>query len=185
MDVCQKDRRTHLSLVQMYAVINGRLSLFLVWTYVGRLPDVRSANSTWTNGETPDIRYFFRNTLWIIPRHTRQVDVRYFFRELVAPLSYKYFFPPLLLHPFLELWHAPKLPELKEPYNLERIVSLKKFCEDEPFSLLGFEVTPTYPAYLAFLHFLIYVLTSFSKSLLIISLKVLMFSKWAFLVSCC
>jgi hypothetical protein len=44
-------------------------------------------------------------------------------------------------------------------------------------SLLSFEVTPTYPAYLASFHFLIYVLASFSKSLLIISLKVLMFLK--------
>ena len=49
-------------------------------------------------------------------------------------------------------------------------------------SLLGFEVTPTYLAYLVLFHFLIYVLTSFPKSLLIISLKVLMFSKGAFLV---
>jgi hypothetical protein len=44
-------------------------------------------------------------------------------------------------------------------------------------SLFGFEVTLAYPAYLALFHFLIYVLTSFPKSLLIISLQVLMFSK--------
>ena len=56
-------------------------------------------------------------------------------------------------------------------------MSLEKFCEEEPMSLLGFEVTPTYPAYLALFHFIIYVLTSFPKSLLSISLKVLIFSK--------
>jgi hypothetical protein len=43
-------------------------------------------------------------------------------------------------------------------------------------SLLGFEVTLTYHTYLALFNFLIYFLTSFPKSLLI-SLKVLMFSK--------
>jgi hypothetical protein len=59
-------------------------------------------------------------------------------------------------------------------------VSLKEFCENEPMSLLGFEVTPAYPAYLVLFHFLFYVLTSFSKSLLIISLKVLVFSKKSF-----
>jgi hypothetical protein len=63
-------------------------------------------------------------------------------------------------------------------------VSLKEFCEKEPISLLGFEVTPTYPAYLALLHFRIYVLTSFPNSLLSISLKVLMFSKEPLQVSC-
>jgi hypothetical protein len=66
-------------------------------------------------------------------------------------------------------------------------VSLEKFCEEEPMFLLGFEVTPAYLSYLALFHFLNYVLTSFPKSLLSISLKlkVLMFSKGAFLVSCC
>jgi hypothetical protein len=44
-------------------------------------------------------------------------------------------------------------------------------------SLLGFEVTFGYPTYLALFHFLNYVLTSFPKSLLIISIKVFMFSK--------
>jgi hypothetical protein len=34
---------------------------------VGGPPDVRFANSTWTNEETSDVRYFLRNTLWIIP----------------------------------------------------------------------------------------------------------------------
>jgi hypothetical protein len=33
--------------------------------------DLHFTNSTQTNEETPDVRYFFRNTLWIIPRHTR------------------------------------------------------------------------------------------------------------------
>jgi hypothetical protein len=47
-------------------------------------------------------------------------------------------------------------------------------------SLLGFEVTPAYLTFLALSHFLIYVLMSFSKSLLSISLKVLMFSKSLF-----
>jgi hypothetical protein len=47
-------------------------------------------------------------------------------------------------------------------------VSLEKFCEEEPMSLLGFEVTLAYPAYLALFHFLNHVLTSFPKSLLII-----------------
>jgi hypothetical protein len=47
-------------------------------------------------------------------------------------------------------------------------------------SLLGFEVTPTYLTFLALFHFLIYVLISFPKSLLSISLKVLMFSKSLF-----
>ena len=61
----------HLSLVRMYTVIGGRPSLFLARTYVGGLLDVRSTNSTWMNGETLDVRYFFRNTLWIIPRRTR------------------------------------------------------------------------------------------------------------------
>jgi hypothetical protein len=56
-------------------------------------------------------------------------------------------------------------------------MSLEKFCEKEPMSLLGFEVTPANLAYLALFQFLIYVLTSFPKSLLSISLKVLMFSK--------
>jgi hypothetical protein len=95
----------------------------------------------------------------------------------VATFPYKYPFPPLLLHAYSELWHAPRLPKLREPYNLERVVSLEEFCEEEPMSLLGFEVTLTYLAYLALFHFLNYVLTSFPKSLLIISLKVLMFSK--------
>jgi hypothetical protein len=44
-------------------------------------------------------------------------------------------------------------------------------------SLLGFEVTPTYLTFLALFYFLIYVLMSFPKSLLSISLKELMFSK--------
>jgi hypothetical protein len=44
-------------------------------------------------------------------------------------------------------------------------------------SLLGFEVTPAYLTFLALVHFLIYILMSFPKSLLSISLKVLMFSK--------
>jgi hypothetical protein len=59
-------------------------------------------------------------------------------------------------------------------------VSLKEFRENEPMSLLGFEVTHAYHAYLALFHFLIYVLTSFPKILLSISLKVLMFSKEPF-----
>jgi hypothetical protein len=95
----------------------------------------------------------------------------------VATFPYKYPFPPLLLHAYSKLWHAPRLPKLREPYNLERVVSLEEFCEEGPMSLLGFEVTLTYLAYLALFHFLNYVLTSFPKSLLIISLKVLMFSK--------
>jgi hypothetical protein len=56
-------------------------------------------------------------------------------------------------------------------------VSLKEFCEKEPMSLLGFEVTAVYLTFLALFNFLIYVLMSFSKSLLSISIKVLMFSK--------
>jgi hypothetical protein len=59
-------------------------------------------------------------------------------------------------------------------------VSLKKFCEEQPVSLLDFEVTLAYLTYLALFHFLNYVLISFPKSLLIISLKVLMISKRAF-----
>ena len=47
-------------------------------------------------------------------------------------------------------------------------------------SLLGFEVTPTYLAFLALFHFLIYILMSFSKSLLSISLKVILFLKSLF-----
>jgi hypothetical protein len=47
-------------------------------------------------------------------------------------------------------------------------------------SLLGFEVTPTYLTFLALFHFLIYVLMSFPKSLLNISLKVLICSKSLF-----
>jgi hypothetical protein len=47
-------------------------------------------------------------------------------------------------------------------------------------SLLGFEVTPTYLTFLALFHFLIYVLMSFPKSLLNISLKVLICSKCLF-----
>jgi hypothetical protein len=58
-------------------------------------------------------------------------------------------------------------------------VSLMEFCE-EPMSLLGFEVTPAYVTFLTLFHFLIYVLMSFPKSLLSISLKVLMFSKSLF-----
>ena len=56
-------------------------------------------------------------------------------------------------------------------------MSLEKFCEEEPMSLLGFEVTPAYPTYLALFHFLNYDLTSFPKCLFNISLKVLMFLK--------
>jgi hypothetical protein len=59
-------------------------------------------------------------------------------------------------------------------------VSLKEFCEEKPMSLLGFEVTPTYLTFLALFHLLIYVLMSFPKSLLSISLKVFMFSKSLF-----
>jgi hypothetical protein len=77
--------------------------------------------------------------------------------------------------------HAPRLPELRGPCNFERVVSLKEFCEKELMSLLGFEVTPAYPACLALFHFLIYVSMSFPKILLSISLKVLMFSKEHFL----
>jgi hypothetical protein len=47
-------------------------------------------------------------------------------------------------------------------------------------SLLSFEVTPVYLTFLALFHFLIYVLMSFPKSLLSISLKVLMFLKSLF-----
>ena len=107
-------------------------------------------------------------------------DVRYFFKELVTLISYKYPSPPLLLYAYSKLWHAPRLPELREPYNLERLVSLEEFCKEEPMSLLGFEVTPAYPTYLALFYFLNYDWTSFPKSLLIISLKVLMFSKEPF-----
>ena len=114
-------------------------------------------------------------------RHTLGLaDVHCFFKELVAPISYKYPFPPFLLHAYSELWHAPRLPELREPYNLERVVSLEEFCEEEPMYLFGFEVTPAYHAYLALFHFLNYILTSFPKRLLIIPLKVLIFSKRAF-----
>jgi hypothetical protein len=59
-------------------------------------------------------------------------------------------------------------------------VSLEDFCEEESMYLLGFEATIAYLAYLALFHFLNYILTSFLKSLLIISLKVLMFSKEPF-----
>jgi hypothetical protein len=52
-------------------VIGGRSSLFLVQTYVRGPLDVHSANSTQTNRETPDVHYFFKNTLWIIPRPMR------------------------------------------------------------------------------------------------------------------
>ena len=69
---------------------------------------------------------------------------------------------------------------MKEPCNFERIVSLKEFCEEEPMSLLCFEVTPAYLTFLALFHFLIYVLMSFPKSLFSISIKVLMFSKSLF-----
>ena len=41
--------------------------------------------------------------------------------------------------------------------------------------MLGFEVTRTYLIFLALFHFLIYILMSFPKSLLSISLKVIMF----------
>jgi hypothetical protein len=104
-------------------------------------------------------------------------DVCCFFRKLMATFPYKYPFPPFLLHAYLELWYTPRLSKLREPYNLERVVSFEKFCEEKPISLLGFEVTLAYLAYLALFHFLNYVLTSFPKSLLIISLKVFMFSK--------
>jgi hypothetical protein len=52
-------------------------------------------------------------------------------------------------------------------------------------SLLDFELTPAYLSFLALFHLLIYVLMSFLKSLLSISLKVLMFTKGAFLISYC
>jgi hypothetical protein len=104
-------------------------------------------------------------------------DICCFFRELVALLNYKNPFPHLLLHAYLKPWHAPRLLELRESCNLERIVSLKEFFEDEPLSLLGFQVTLAYLTFLALFHFLIYVLMSFPKRLLIISLKVSMFLK--------
>jgi hypothetical protein len=47
-------------------------------------------------------------------------------------------------------------------------------------SLLGFEVTPTYLTFLVLFHFQIYILMSFPKSLLSISLKVIMFLKSLF-----
>jgi hypothetical protein len=72
------------------------------------------------------------------------------------------------------------LPKLRKPCNLERIVSLKEFLEKEAMSLLGFEVTLAYLTFLALFHFLIYILVSFPKSLLSISLKVIMFSKSLF-----
>ena len=59
-------------------------------------------------------------------------------------------------------------------------MSSKEFCEEKPMSLLGYEVTPAYLTFLALFHFLIYVFMSFPKCLLIISLKVLMFSKSLF-----
>jgi hypothetical protein len=53
----------------------------------------------------------------------------------------------------------------------------REFCEVKLMSLLGFEVIPAYLTFLALFHFLIYILMSFPRSLLSISLKVLMFSK--------
>jgi hypothetical protein len=47
-----------MSLVRTYAVISGRLSLFLVRMYVGELPDVHFANIKWMNKEMPDVCYF-------------------------------------------------------------------------------------------------------------------------------
>jgi hypothetical protein len=47
-------------------------------------------------------------------------------------------------------------------------VGVKEFCKEEPMSLLGFEVTPVHLTFLALFHFVINVLMSFLKSLLII-----------------
>ena len=69
---------------------------------------------------------------------------------------------------------------MREHCNLGRVVSLEEFCKEKPMSLLGFEVTLAYLAYLALFHFLSYALTSFPNSLLIICIKVLMFSKSLF-----
>jgi hypothetical protein len=51
-------------------------------------------------------------------------------------------------------------------------VSLEEFCEEEPMSLLGFEVTLAYTAYLALFHFLNYVLTSFQRATLSFMLSI-------------
>jgi hypothetical protein len=90
----------------------------------------------------------------------------------VATFPYKYPFPPLLSHAYSELWYAPKLLELREPYNLERVVSLEEFCEEEPKSLVGFKVTLANTPYLALFHFLNYVLTSFQRSSLSFMLSI-------------
>jgi hypothetical protein len=82
---------------------------------------------------------------------------------LVALTTINTHFPLLLLHALPDPWHAPRLPKFRKPCNLERIVSLKEFCEEKPMSLLGFEVTPSYLTFLAFFDFIIYVLMSFPK----------------------
>ena len=61
-----------LFLVRTYTVNGGRPSLFLARTYVMRPPSIRSTNNTRTHVKMPDVLYFFRITLWIIPRRTRQ-----------------------------------------------------------------------------------------------------------------
>ena len=71
------------------------------------------------------------------------------FRELLVALSYKYPVPYLLLHTIPELWHAPRLPELCEPSDLERIVSLKEFWEKEAIPLLDFEVISAHFTFLS------------------------------------
>jgi hypothetical protein len=55
-----------------------------------------------------------------------------------------------------------------------------RFVRRNPCPCLGFEVTPAYLTFLALFHFLIYILMSFPKSLLSISLKMIMFSKSLF-----
>ena len=74
-------------------------------------------------------------------RHTLGLtDVCYFSESWWQPSPVNTHQPYSFSHPILVSWHAPRLPESCECVFL-RVVSLKEFCEKEPMSLLGFEVT--------------------------------------------
>ena len=60
------------------------------------------------------------------------------FRVLVAALLYKYPIPTLLLHIIPDLSHAPRLPELCELCNLERVVSLKRVLRERGHAFAWF-----------------------------------------------
>ena len=143
-------------------------------------------NSTWTYAQKYiDIPYFLEYPLgntwthatpfYLLCKYTKRmlgfVGRSLFYRELVAALPYKYPLPYLLLHTILEFWHAPRLPELCELCDLERVVSLKKFWEKEAIPLLDFEIIPAHFTFLVLFQYLIYIVMNFQRVSLSFSLE--------------